>query len=199
MKLYERIELIAQRKCGSRKRLAELLGEKQNTFNAYFSDERQDKFKAVHLERILDLFPDVNAYALITGEGDLFSKDPSKPQPDFIARNEEGSVTLVECKQVPGPVAERVDGIERAAKDTPLIDLIAFVIKDLRSWYNREIIKEDLEAREPEGKAYAQERSQTRKSRIEDDPPTVYDQMMTLGQGKPPNDKRKKDSKTTRG
>lgn len=60
-----------------------------------------------------------------------------------------------------GPVAERVDGIERAAPGTPLVDMLPFVIKNLRSWYHTvSAAMPDRRALEPEGPTYAQETNQ---------------------------------------
>lgn len=70
-----RVKEVAQKCCGSDSRLASLLNIKQNTFSQYLNEQRQDKLWP-HLEKILELFPDVNRYWLYHGEGDMKNSTP---------------------------------------------------------------------------------------------------------------------------
>lgn len=74
--LYMRVKEVAQKYCGSDSRLARLLNIKQNTFSQYLNEQRQDKLWP-HLEKILELFPDVNRYWLYHGEGEITKNIPT--------------------------------------------------------------------------------------------------------------------------
>ncbi len=72
MELFERVDLVLQKKKSSRKELAQALGIAQPTFNRYFSFEHQGKLASL-LWRISELWPDVPKNFLFFGveEGDI--------------------------------------------------------------------------------------------------------------------------------
>lgn len=68
--LYQRVKEISRKYCGSDSHLAALLNIKQNTFSQYLNESRQAKLWPF-LDKILELFPEINRYWLYHGEGDM--------------------------------------------------------------------------------------------------------------------------------
>jgi transcriptional regulator with XRE-family HTH domain len=108
---------------------------------------------------------DLNLNWLVLGEGEM--------RRSAAYRRDNGMLVGEVSKAAPhlGPVAERVDGIERAAPGTPLVDMLPFVIKNLRSWYHTvSAAMPESRANEPEGPTYAQENTEPKRppGRMED-------------------------------
>ena len=148
MNLFERIDLIAKEKCGSRKVLADKLGIPQTTFNGYFNDKGQKNFRGEHLERIFVLFPDVNPFCLLTGRGEMFGPSNVVTTPDM-----EGKKTKIE--EFPGPITEAVAEVEKALAGVDELVVIKAAIGKLETLHQNQARKRggygsQLEAREPQ-------------------------------------------------
>ncbi len=157
MKLFERVDLIAKEKCGSRKVLAEKLGIPQTTFNGYFNDKGQKNFRGEHLERIFVLFPDVNPVCLLNGTGEMFQQLPGRAgrikQPDMIAHDKDGNILLIELKKH-APIAGQLTELEQAMTEADDLAKIEAMIASLKGQHQALYKKQggygkSSEAREP--------------------------------------------------
>lgn len=72
MKLFERINAIAEQIAGSQARLAKAVRIPQGTLNGYLSEEGQRKIRLELLMSILVAYPQINRDWLYFGEGDMF-------------------------------------------------------------------------------------------------------------------------------
>lgn len=146
-------DLMESKKIATQVDFAAVTGISFQTLSNYLSGKSQPKLD--FLETVSLRF-NVNGDWLLTGRGKMFlapGEIKAAPKPAL------------------GPVTQRVDGIERAATGTPLIDLIPFVITNLKAWYGQEAKKLGQDAREPSAAVYAQE----------DDP------LVTFNRDKPPD------------
>ena len=135
----------------SQSKAEEYLGVSKNKWAAWKRGQRPNADDLEIIARKLALNPEW----LLLGKGEM-RRSASYTREDGMLVGEASKANI----QL-GPVAERVDGIERSAPGTPLVDMLPFVIKNLRSWYHTvSAAMPDRCALEPEGPTYAQETNQ---------------------------------------
>lgn len=79
MKLFERINAIAEQIAGSQARLAKAVRIPQGTLNGYLSEEGQRKIRLELLMSILVAYPQINRDWLCFGEGDMLGQEGETP------------------------------------------------------------------------------------------------------------------------
>ncbi|MEZ7197044.1 helix-turn-helix domain-containing protein [Pseudodesulfovibrio karagichevae] len=157
MKWLQQFELIkkefsdSQREKATNASIASYFGVSLGKVQAWKRGQRPSADDLEVISRKLGLSPEW----LLLGEGEI-RRSASYTREDGMLVGEASKAA-----RHLGPVAERVDGIERAAPGTPLVDMLPFVIKNLRSWYHTvSAAMPDSRALEPEGPTYAQETNQ---------------------------------------
>lgn len=115
MKLFERLNIIAERIAGSQTRLAKAIGIPQGTFNGYLSDEGQRKIRLDLLEGILLAYPQVSRNWLYFGEGEMIgeqitaiSEKKSPGMQELQAKNTELEEELREANRLNRRLTERL-------------------------------------------------------------------------------------------
>lgn len=79
MKLFERINAIAEQIAGSQARLAKAIRVPQGTLNGYLSDDGQRKIRLELIESILTAYPQINRNWLYFDEGDMIGQEGVSP------------------------------------------------------------------------------------------------------------------------
>ena len=74
MELFERVSNLAEKKAGSRTKLAKILNIGQVTFNGYFKVERQNNLWPI-LFKILKIYPEISRDWLFFGEGEMIKSN----------------------------------------------------------------------------------------------------------------------------
>lgn len=80
MQLFERIRFFSKSKKVPLARLAEHIGVSPQTFNTWFSEKSQRNLWE-HLQKILDLYPELSREWLYFGEGPMFKNEVEKSPP----------------------------------------------------------------------------------------------------------------------
>ncbi|XXJ19982.1 helix-turn-helix domain-containing protein [Desulfovibrio caledoniensis] len=144
----------------SKKEFAQAGGVTPQALSGYLNGSRRPDHETI--AKWIRAF-NINANYLLIYRGTMFRSAVENEHPmDLEAPGEEmNPPRAAVIGTTLGPVAERVDGIERASKGLALTDLLPYVIKILRTWYQEEAEKmPGDQALEPEGVRYAQETNQ---------------------------------------
>ena len=97
MELFERIQLILDKKKLSRTQAAEALGIHQSSFNRWFCVEQQDKL-APHLWAMLELWPDIPRNFLFFGESEEKKAEEPLTREEFYRLKKEKAALMAEVR-----------------------------------------------------------------------------------------------------